>query len=56
MLLNTLKPDVCTVDALQEKDLLLRARMFLSTADKINAKKFINSYDIIKVLSHCDCG
>lgn len=49
VLLNQLRPDVCSLDALQEPDLLKRARLFLETADKIKCKKFINSTDIVKV-------
>lgn len=48
VLLHQLAPNACSLDLLEEKDLLKRASLFLESADKIGCKKFINERDIVK--------
>lgn len=41
VLLNQLKPDVCSRAPLQERDLLTRAEMVLDNAEKIECRKYL---------------
>lgn len=41
ILLNQLKPDVCSRAPLQERDLLTRAEMILDNAEKIECRKYL---------------
>lgn len=47
VLLNQLKPNVCSRDPLQERDLHNRAEKVLQNADKIGCRKYLNAYEYV---------
>jgi hypothetical protein len=49
VLLYQLSPNLCTLDALKEKEKLRRAQLVLENADKVKCRKFVNANDIVKV-------
>jgi hypothetical protein len=47
--MNRLAPDICSLDALKEPDLLKRAELMLECAEKMGCRTFVTPADVFAV-------